>query len=148
MPNWPRPCGGCGSAYGYSYAGLGEIVAWIIGWDLILEYGVATSAVAIGWSGYVDNALAAVGLSLPTFLTQGPTGGRAAESAGRADRADPGGTPEPRGARERALQCDHGGGQAHRHRHLHRGRGVPCPAGQLESLHALWLERGHAAARP
>lgn len=67
--------GGCGSAYGYSYAGLGEIIAWIIGWDLILEYGVATSAVAIGWSGYVDNALAAVGLSLPTFLTQGPTEG-------------------------------------------------------------------------
>ncbi|MBK1717090.1 APC family permease [Thiocystis violacea] len=64
--------GGCGSAYGYSYAGLGEIVAWIIGWDLILEYGVATSAVAIGWSGYVNNALAAVGLALPEFLTKGP----------------------------------------------------------------------------
>ena len=43
--------GGCGSAYGYAYAGLGELIAWIIGWDLILEYGVATSTVAIGWSG-------------------------------------------------------------------------------------------------
>jgi APA family basic amino acid/polyamine antiporter len=60
--------GGCGSAYGYTYAGLGEIVAWIIGWDLILEYGVATAAVAIGWSGYVDNALAAMGIGLPEPL--------------------------------------------------------------------------------
>lgn len=67
--------GGCGSAYGYSYAGLGEIVAWIIGWDLILEYGVATSAVAIGWSGYVNNALTAIGLSLPTPFTHGPLEG-------------------------------------------------------------------------
>jgi APA family basic amino acid/polyamine antiporter len=64
--------GGCGSAYGYSYAGLGEIIAWIIGWDLILEYGVATSAVAIGWSGYMSNALAAAGLSLPDALQKGP----------------------------------------------------------------------------
>jgi APA family basic amino acid/polyamine antiporter len=60
--------GGCGSAYGYAYAGLGELAAWIIGWDLILEYSVATSAVAIGWSGYAQNALAAVGLGLPSWL--------------------------------------------------------------------------------
>lgn len=64
--------GGCGSAYGYAYAGLGELVAWIIGWDLILEYGVATAAVAIGWSGYVENALAALGLSLPEALSKAP----------------------------------------------------------------------------
>ncbi len=67
--------GGCGSAYGYSYAGLGEIVAWMIGWDLILEYAVATSAVAIGWSAYADNALEAVGLALPPALQQGPLEG-------------------------------------------------------------------------
>lgn len=60
--------GGCGSAYGYAYAGLGEIVAWIIGWDLILEYGVSTATVAIGWSGYVDNALQAMGLVMPKSL--------------------------------------------------------------------------------
>jgi APA family basic amino acid/polyamine antiporter len=64
--------GGCGSAYGYAYAGLGEIVAWIIGWDLILEYGVATPAVAIGWSGYVANALSAMGLTLPDVLMHAP----------------------------------------------------------------------------
>lgn len=67
--------GGCGSAYGYAYAGLGELLAWIIGWDLILEYSVATSAVAIGWSGYAQNALAAVGLGLPPWLLNPPTAG-------------------------------------------------------------------------
>ncbi|MBK1640548.1 amino acid permease [Chromatium okenii] len=67
--------GGCGSAYGYSYAGLGEIVAWIIGWDLILEYGVATSAVAIGWSSYVNNAFTAVGFALPDILIKSPSEG-------------------------------------------------------------------------
>ncbi len=67
--------GGCGSAYGYAYAGLGEFVAWIIGWDLILEYGVATAAVAIGWSGYANNALAAMGLPLPDVLLKAPAAG-------------------------------------------------------------------------
>jgi len=64
--------GGCGSAYGYSYAAFGELVAWIIGWDLILEYGVATAAVANGWAGYFNNALTAVGLALPDALTKAP----------------------------------------------------------------------------
>lgn len=67
--------GGCGSAYGYSYAGMGELVAWIIGWDLILEYSVAVSAVAIGWSGYGNAALKAVGLGLPPELLKGPVEG-------------------------------------------------------------------------
>lgn len=67
--------GGCGSAYGYAYAGLGELVAWIIGWDLILEYGVAVAAVAIGWSGYANNALAAAGLHLPAALLTTPVEG-------------------------------------------------------------------------
>ena len=65
--------GGCGSAYGYSYAAFGELIAWIIGWDLILEYGVATAAVANGWAGYFNNALIAVGLALPEALTKAPT---------------------------------------------------------------------------
>ena len=45
-----------GSAYTYSYATLGEIIAWIIGWDLILEYAVGNMAVAVGWSGYFVTA--------------------------------------------------------------------------------------------
>lgn len=64
--------GGAGSAYGYSYAAFGEFVAWIIGWDLILEYGVSVAAVANGWSGYFNNALHAIGWGLPAALTKGP----------------------------------------------------------------------------
>ncbi|HSV62602.1 MAG TPA: amino acid permease, partial [Chthoniobacterales bacterium] len=53
-----------GSAYTYSYATLGEIFAWIIGWDLILEYAVSNVAVAVGFSGYAKAQLAAFGLNL------------------------------------------------------------------------------------
>jgi basic amino acid/polyamine antiporter, APA family len=64
--------GGSGSAYGYSYAAFGEMIAWIIGWDLILEYGVAVAAVANGWSGYFNNALKAIGAPVPDSLLAGP----------------------------------------------------------------------------
>lgn len=64
--------GGSGSAYSYGYAGLGELPAWIIGWMLILEYAVATSAVSVGWSGYMNNAMQAVGLGLPELLLHSP----------------------------------------------------------------------------
>lgn len=64
--------GGCGSAYGYSYVAFGEIVAWIIGWILLLEYSVSVAAVANGWSGYFNNALHAIGMGLPDALTKSP----------------------------------------------------------------------------
>lgn len=64
--------GGCGSAYGYSYAAFGELIAFIIGWDLLLEYGISVAAVANGWSGYFNNALTAIGLPLPEVLTKAP----------------------------------------------------------------------------
>ena len=64
--------GGCGSAYGYAYAALGELPAWVIGWYLLLEYGMSCSAVAVGWSSYVDNALTAIGIHLPNALKNGP----------------------------------------------------------------------------
>jgi len=51
-----------GSIYTYSYATLGEFVAWMIGWDLLLEYGLATSTVAVGWSGYFQSLLSGFGL--------------------------------------------------------------------------------------
>jgi APA family basic amino acid/polyamine antiporter len=60
-----------GSAYAYSYATLGEVVAWIIGWDLILEYAVGNVAVAISWSGYFNTVLAAVHIHLPDWLNTG-----------------------------------------------------------------------------
>jgi len=67
--------GGCGSAYGYSYAAFGEFIAWIIAWDLLLEYGVAVATVANGWSGYFNNALTAMGIGLPQSLIAGPYAG-------------------------------------------------------------------------
>jgi APA family basic amino acid/polyamine antiporter len=57
-----------GSAYTYTYATLGEIVAWIIGWDLILEYAVSNMAVAVGFSAYIDSLLQGFGLKLPQEL--------------------------------------------------------------------------------
>ncbi|MCC6433246.1 MAG: amino acid permease [Gemmatimonadaceae bacterium] len=60
-----------GSAYAYSYATLGEIIAWIIGWALILEYAVGNVAVAIGWSGYFVSLLSGFGITLPGWMTHG-----------------------------------------------------------------------------
>jgi len=60
-----------GSAYAYSYATLGELVAWIIGWDLILEYAVGNVAVAISWGDYFKTLLAGMGLHLPVWLATG-----------------------------------------------------------------------------
>ncbi len=60
-----------GSAYSYAYATLGEIFAWIIGWDLVLEYAVAGAAVASGWSGYFNVISEGLGLVLPTALKVG-----------------------------------------------------------------------------
>src|SRR5579862_3894205 len=60
-----------GSAYAYSYATLGELVAWIIGWDLILEYAVGNVAVAISWGDYFKTLLAGVGVQLPDWIATG-----------------------------------------------------------------------------
>jgi len=60
-----------GSAYAYSYATLGELVAWIIGWDLILEYAVGNVAVAISWGDYFNTLVKGVGVTMPPWLTTG-----------------------------------------------------------------------------
>jgi basic amino acid/polyamine antiporter, APA family len=61
-----------GSAYTYGYATLGELVAWIIGWDLVLEYALAAATVAVGWSGYVVSLLADFGVHIPALLSAAP----------------------------------------------------------------------------
>ena len=67
--------GGCGSAYGYCYTAFGELIAWIIGWALILEYAISVAAVATGWSGYFENILAAFNVVIPQAYTHGPLAG-------------------------------------------------------------------------
>ncbi|WP_103728669.1 amino acid permease [Novosphingobium sp. HII-3] len=64
-----------GSAYTFSYAAMGETIAWIVGWSLILEYSLACSTVAVGWSGYLVGWMQAAGLDLPQALLVGPHGG-------------------------------------------------------------------------
>jgi basic amino acid/polyamine antiporter, APA family len=71
-----------GSAYAYSYATLGELVAWIIGWDLVLEYAVGNVAVAISWGDYFTTLLRGIGLVFPPWLT---TGYRTAALSANAD---------------------------------------------------------------
>ena len=61
-----------GSAYTYSYAVMGEIMAWLVGWALILEYALGASAVAVGWSGFIGGLLDSVGVHIPHALKVGP----------------------------------------------------------------------------
>lgn len=64
--------GGCGSAYGYAYAGFGELIAWIVGWDLLLEYALTVSTVSVGWSGYFNDFLKSLSIYLPKELVSAP----------------------------------------------------------------------------
>ncbi|CAM04791.1 amino acid/polyamine/organocation transporter (APC superfamily) [Saccharopolyspora erythraea NRRL 2338] len=64
-----------GSAYTFSYASLGEFLAWIIGWDLVLEFIIGASTVSVGWSQYFVEALSAIGLGLPPAMTAAPGAG-------------------------------------------------------------------------
>lgn len=67
--------GGTGSAYSYAYTGFGEFIAWVIGWDLLLEYTMSVTTVSIGWAGYVNNLFHAMHIYLPTAITQNPFDG-------------------------------------------------------------------------
>src|SRR5262245_22972323 len=62
-----------GSAYTYSYATMGELVAWIIGWDLVLEYAAGAATVGVGWSGHLVDLFKNFGITLPANLTNSPT---------------------------------------------------------------------------
>ena len=76
-----------GSAYTYAYATLGEIFAWMIGWDLILEYAVGSMTVAVGWSGYFQRILAGFGIHLPAWMSR--RAGRRRRRRGRQPAGDP-----------------------------------------------------------
>ncbi len=64
--------GGCGSAYHYAYVGLGELFAWLIGWDLLLEYTISVATVSVGWSSYVNDLLHSLHIHIPTQWVSGP----------------------------------------------------------------------------
>ncbi|HZO20235.1 MAG TPA: amino acid permease [Gemmatimonadaceae bacterium] len=72
-----------GSAYTYSYATLGEFIAWIIGWDLVLEYLFGASTVAVGWSGYFVSFMKSIGVTMPMEWTQAPFAYTAADGLSR-----------------------------------------------------------------
>lgn len=75
-----------GSAYTYTYATLGEFLAWVIGWDLVLEYALGAATVSIGWSGYFVNILNQFGIHIPPDWANGPTWGLAGQgTAGHAN---------------------------------------------------------------
>src|SRR5216110_3152359 len=61
-----------GSAYTYAYTTMGELFAWIIGWDLVLEYAVGAATVANGWSGYFQSVLLKLGITVPIVLSGAP----------------------------------------------------------------------------
>ncbi len=145
-----------GSAYAYSYATLGEFVAWIIGWDLILEYAVGNIAVAIAWSGYFSSLLSGFGITLPAHLTHGyrtallssdpavhgllQTAPQIAgipdpaEHSRRAHRAGDHVAAVHRCPRERARQQRDGGRQAPRAGVLRRARRDAHRSGQLQAV--------------
>ncbi|MGH8733990.1 MAG: amino acid permease, partial [Burkholderiales bacterium] len=62
-----------GSAYTYSYATMGELIAWIIGWDLVLEYAAGAATVGVGWSGHLVSLLSQLGITIPPHLAASPT---------------------------------------------------------------------------
>src|SRR6185503_16140473 len=78
-----------GSAYTYAYAALGEFIAWIIGWDLVIEYAVGNIGVAIGWSGYFRELIAHFGIDLPAWLATDPRSAKMAAAAVAAGATDP-----------------------------------------------------------
>jgi APA family basic amino acid/polyamine antiporter len=72
MPNSPRQVPWPAPPYTYGYATLGEFVAWVIGWDLILEYALGAATVAVGWSGYMIAILKDFGIPFPPLLSAAP----------------------------------------------------------------------------
>ncbi len=139
-----------GSAYTYAYASLGEVVAWMIGWDLILEYAVGSMTVAIGWSGYMQRLLSGVGIVLPHVderCAVGELTGGHHQPPGRDHRPAHHGAAGHRRARERALQRRDGRHQGRGHPVLHCRRLHLRAAGELDAVRALRLVRHHDSGR-
>ena len=119
-----------GSAYTYGYATLGEFVAWIIGWDLILEYLFAASTVAVGWSGYVVSFLKELGITIPAAFTSAPYDH---VTRGQIRMVEHLATVRPRlDQHRRGAQCP---GHADRRRHHHPARHRHQGVGEFQQRH-------------
>ncbi len=124
-----------GSAYTYAYATLGELVAWIIGWDLIIEYAVGNVAVAISWSGYFQELLRNIGVGFPPWL--GTDYRSAATAVGRVAEATSAGL-DPRVTRP----GDHPGGAG-----AHGGASPRRHPGRLQPARVPHRDARHLGAR-
>ena len=138
-----------GSAYTYAYATLGEIIAWMIGWDLILEYAVGSMTVAIGWSGYFQRILAGFGVELPAWMAAAPgtAPGAVINLPAVVIVLGDHGAARDRDPRERALQRGDGRDQDRGGALLHRRRRPLREAGELVALRSLRLVRHHGRRR-
>ena len=107
-----------GSAYTYAYAVLGELAAWIIGWDLLLEYALVVAVVSIGWSGYLQALLGQLGLALPVWASgaAGTGEGRIVDLAAMLGALGVAGAAGAAHRMGRALQRRDGGDQDRRGR--------------------------------
>jgi basic amino acid/polyamine antiporter, APA family len=132
-----------GSAYTYGYAVLGEFFAWIIDWDLLIEYILVVAVVAIGISGSINELLSGLGFEVPAWAASAPGGG----DGGAVDLFAVllclfiAGI-QIRGIRERQLQQQHGADQARDYRRHHRDRRVLRRPGQPDSLLPVRCGRG------
>ena len=143
-----------GSAYTYTYAVMGEFLAWTVGWALVLEYAIAASAVSVGWSGYFSGTILeqTFGIDLPDCAAR-----RAARARRRRRRPlQPAGlrhrpaghlAADDRHHRERARQRGAGDDQDHRADRLHRAHPADGRPGQFQSVHAGRLLRGRRRRR-
>jgi hypothetical protein len=131
-----------GSAYTYTYATLGEIVAWIIGWDLILEYGVSVAAVAVGWGGNLNEFLGnAFGYALPDAISKSPSDGGVFQFAICDHHTRHHVAAGPRGSGKRPGELHHGDHQDRRTALLHRRCRNCDQHGQLQAICASRLGR-------
>ncbi len=124
-----------GSAYAYAYAALGELAAWIIGWDLLLEYAVGAGAVAVSWSTYVQSLLHGWGVDLPHWLAASPAEGGVANLPAAGDHRGAVAAADPRRRRVGAGEQHHRRGEGGRRAGGDRHRRVLRRHRQLASVH-------------
>ncbi len=134
-----------GSAYTYSYVVIGELLAWVVGWSLILEYSLVVSAVAVGWSGYAAPLLEAWAGALMALM-QGPNW--AASSTCRRLRSSPSSRAAARrDTRKRDAQCGPRAGEGGRACRVRRGRASRLQRGQSRTVQPLWLCQAYGPRR-